>query len=193
MKLLVDKSEYMKARVNLGSKYRTGYMKQFIFKIRRDGVSVLDIVKIDERIRVAGSFLAKYENIAVISRRENVKNAVKKFAEAIDAKAFVGRYFPGTMTNYNTTREFYEPDVVFVIDPWLDRKAISDALKVNVPIVALCNTNNQINNIDLIIPANNKYNKSVGLVLYLLAREILKNRGKIKSNEEFTYKLEEFF
>jgi len=94
--------------------------------------------------------------------------------------------------NQNDKRESIEPDVVFVIDPLIDAQVMREALKQRIPIVALCDTFNETKNIDLVIPINNKGKRSVALALWLLAREVLKERGAIKSNEEFSAKIEEF-
>ena len=44
-------------------------------------------------------------------------------------------------------------------------------------------TNNQANNLDLVVPCNNKGKKSLGLFFYILMREYLKSMGKIKSDD----------
>ncbi len=189
--LLVDRNEYLSAGAHIGMKQRTVSMKQFIFKIRPDGLAVLDLKKLDDRIRVAAKFLARSKKVLVVSRRGIGINGVKKLADLTGAKALTGRFYPGTLTN-PTYAEFFEPDVVFVIDPLIDAQVMTEALKQRIPIVALCDTFNETRNIDLVIPINNKGKRSVALALWLLTREVLKERGSIKSNEEFSAKIEEF-
>ena len=190
-KMLVERTEYLTAGVHIGMKTCTKYMRQFIYKIRDDGLAVFNIQKVDERIRVAANFLSRFDKIMVVSRKANGQKAAKKFAEIIGGMAVVGRFPPGTLTN-PSFKDFYEPDVVLVVDPLVDRQAVIEAVKKRLPVVALCDTFNEPTDIDLIIPANNNGRKSIALILMILAREILKNRKQISKNEEFKYTLKDF-
>jgi small subunit ribosomal protein S2 len=189
--MLVGKTEYLTAGVHIGMKSCTPFMKQFVFKIRDDGLAVFNLKKVDDRIRVAVNFLSNFEKIMVISRKENASKAIEQFADVVDAKAVSGRFSPGTLTN-PSYRGFYEPDVVVVIDPLVDDQAIKEARKRRVPIVALCDTFNISKDIDLCIPANNNGRKSLALLFWILAREILKKRGAVKKDADFKYTLRDF-
>jgi small subunit ribosomal protein S2 len=190
---LIAQDEYLKSGIHIGTKFKTKYMADFIYKTRPDGLSVLNLQKIDERIRIAATMLSKYapEDILLVSRRENSWKAVKAFGKATGIRVFAGRYPPGILTN-PALKTFIEAKIVFVTDTWPDRNAISDANKVGIPVIALCDTNNQPNYIDLIIPCNNKGKKSLGLLFWLLAREYLKGRGTIQKNEDFKEKIDDF-
>ncbi len=190
---LVAQDTYLKAGIHIGTKFKTKYMAQFIYKTRPDGLSVLNLQKIDERIKIAANFLSQYapEEILVVSRRENGWKPLKAFSKITGVKVFTGRYPPGILTNPNLD-SFLEVKVVVVTDSWPDRNAIGDALKIGIPVVALCDTNNQSNNIDLVVPCNNKGKKSLGLLFHILAREYLKAKGIIKSDKDFTGKIEDF-
>jgi small subunit ribosomal protein S2 len=190
---LVAQDQYLKAGIHIGTKFRTKYMENFIYKVRPDGLAVLNLQKIDERIRIAGKFLAQYdpEGILVVSRRENGWKAVKAMSRAIGNKVFAGRYMPGILTN-PSLENYMEVKVILVTDAWPDKNVINDASKIGVPILALCDTNNQANDIDLVIPCNNKGKKSLGLFFWILTREYLKNRGIIKDDSEFKAALEDF-
>jgi len=190
---LVPQDTYLKSGIHIGTKFKTRYMSQFIYKTRPDGLSVLNLQKIDERIRIASHFLSLYEpeDILIVSRRENGWKPVKRFGKLIGCKFFAGRYPPGILTNPNL-RIYIEAKVILVTDSWPDRNTIADALKIGIPVVALCDTNNQTNNIDLVVPCNNKGKKSLGLFFYILAREYLKNRGKLGDNEELDIPIEDF-
>ena len=89
-------------------------------------------------------------------------------------------------------KDYTEAKLLIVVDAWPDRNAMKDALQAGMPIIALCDTNNQANDVDLVIPCNNKGKKSLGLLFWILAREYLKGRGQIKNDDEFTWKLEDF-
>lgn len=185
---LVPNEEYLKAGIHIGTKFKTKHMENFIYKTRSDGLSVLNITAIDERLRLAGNMVAKYapEDIIIVSRRENGWKAVKMFSRLTGVKVFAGRYPPGILTNPQL-RQFTEAKLILVTDVWPDRNAVQDAIKIGIPVIALCDTNNQANNIDLIVPCNNKGKKSLGLVFYILAKQYLEGRG-----QKFTASLEDF-
>ena len=190
---LVPQDSYLKSGIHIGTKFRTRYLDQFIYKTRPDGLSVLNISKIDERIRIAGQFLSQYapEDIIVASRRENSWKAVKAFGKETGIRVFAGRYPPGILTN-PSLKNYLEAKLIFVTDSWPDRNAMLDALKVGLPLIALCDTNNTSNNIDLVVPCNNKGKKSLGLLFWILGREYLVNRKIIKKADDFKAKLEDF-
>ena len=189
--LLTPLDDYLKVGIHIGTKFRTKYMAPFIYKIRSDGLAVLNVQEIDRRIRIASQLLSKYnpEDITVVCRRENGWKAVKLFSKLTGIKAFAGRYPPGILTN-SSLDSFMETKIILVTDPWPDRNAILDATKLGITVIALCDTNNTANNIDLIVPCNNKGNKSLGLLFMILAREYLKHRDLLKGT--FEYKLNDF-
>jgi len=190
---LVPTVHYLKSGIHIGTKFKTKYMQKFIYKTRPDGLSVLNIQKIDERIRVAASFLSQYnsEDILIVSRRETGNSALKLFNKVTGIHVMTGRYPPGMMTNINLTN-FIEPKMVLVTDAWPDRNAVMDANKVGIPVIALCDTNNQANFIDVVIPCNNKGKKSLGLFFYLLAVEYMKIKGRITSADQLGATMEDF-
>ena len=192
-KFLVPRDVYLKSGIHIGTKFRTAYMEQFIYKTRPDGLSVLNLQKIDERIKIAASFLAQYnpEDILVICRRENGWKAVELFGKLTGVRTFAGRYPPGILTNPNL-EQYTEAKIVMVVDAWPDRNAMMDSVKAGIPVIALCDTNNQTNFIDFVVPCNNKGKKSLGLLFYILTKEFLKTKGKIKSDEELQSKIEDF-
>ena len=191
--LLVPQEEYLRSGIHIGTKFKTKYMANFIYKTRPDGLSVLNLQKIDERIRIAASLLANYkpEEILISSRRENSWKPVKAFGKATGVKFFAGRYPPGVLTNPQL-KNFVEAKIVLVTDSWPDRNAIKDANKIGIPVIALCDTNNQSNYIDFVLPCNNKGKKSLGLVFWLLAKEYLRKTGELGRKEELKETLKDF-
>jgi len=190
---LVAQDVYLKAGIHIGTKFRTKYMEQFIYKTRPDGLSVLNLQRIDERIRQAANLFSNYkpDDIIIVGKRENSWKAIRALNRYTGIKIFAGRYLPGILTN-PVLDTYVEGKIVMVTDPWPDRNVIDDAVKVGLPVVALCDTNNNANNVDLVIPCNNKGKKSLGLIFWILAREYLKKTGKIQTDEEFKAPLEEF-
>ncbi|WP_456467834.1 30S ribosomal protein S2 [Archaeoglobus sp.] len=185
---LVPPDDYLAAGVHIGTQIKTGDMRKFIFKVRQDGLYVLDIRKLDERIRVAAKFLSRYEpsKILLVAARQYAYKPIQMFSKVVGSDYITGRFIPGTLTN-PMLKEYREPDAVFVNDPAIDKQAVSEATVVGIPVVALCDTNNSCADIDLVIPTNNKGRRALAIVYWLLAREIVKIRG-----QDFTYTVEDF-
>jgi small subunit ribosomal protein S2 len=192
-KFLVPTDEYLKSGIHIGTKFKTKYMEKFIYKTRPDGLSVLNLQKIDERLNIAAKFLAQYkpEDILVVGRRESAWKPIKMFGNVTGAKVFAGRYPPGILTNPNLDN-YIEAKVLLAVDAGPDRNAVIDSIKMGIPVIAICDTNNQSNNIDLVVPSNNKGKKSLGLFFWILAREYLRNRGILKKNQDLKEKMENF-
>ena len=185
---LIPLDQYLKVGLHIGTKFRTKYMANFIYKTRPDGLVVLNIQEIDKRIKLSANLISKYkpEDIIVVCRRENGWKAVSLFSKYTGIRVFAGRYPPGILTNPNL-KTFIEAKLMVIVDPWVDKNAIKDAIQLGIPVVALCDTYNESNNIDLVVPCNNKGKKSIGLVFWIFTREYLKARDK-----EFNAKSDEF-
>ena len=190
---LVPVDEYLKVGLHIGTKFRTRAMENFIYKVRPDGLSVLNVERLNERLELAAKFLSNYEpkDILVVCRRENGWKAVELFSKNTGIKSFIGRYPPGILTN-TKLETFMETKLILVTDPFPDKNLVDDASKIGIPLIALCDTNNELNDVDFVVPCNNKGKKSLGLVFWILCREYLRNRGIIKNNDEFKAKLEDF-
>lgn len=188
---LLEREEYVSSGVHLGMRKKSKGMDPFIFKTRPDGLSIIDLEKIDERIDVASSFLSRYGKILAVGRKENAQPVLKKFKEATGFEVIRGRFMPGTLTNPSFP-DYFEPDVLLVVDPLIDEQAVSEAIRKRIPIVAICDSFTNLDYVDLIIPGNSKGRKSLGVIFYLLAREILKEMGEIDSDEDFDYSLKDF-
>jgi len=185
---LVPLEEYLKAGIHIGTKFRTKYMAPFIYKTRPDGLVVLNVQDIDKRIKLAANLLSQYnqEDILIVCRRENGWKAVNLFSKLTGIRVFAGRYPPGILTN-PSLKTFIETKLILVVDPWPDKNIVKDAIKIGIPVIALCDSNNETNNLDLVLPCNNKGKKSLGLIFWILAREYLKVRDK-----EFKEKIDDF-
>jgi small subunit ribosomal protein S2 len=190
VRLLLPRDQYLASGIHIGMKQKTKDMMEFVYKVKA-GLTVLHLKKIDERIRVAAKFLSRFKKILVVGRRPSAHSAIKKFGEIVVAKVIAGKLVAGSLTNPHT-KDFYEPDVTLIVDPFLDKQALEESVKMRIPVVALCNTINETKNIDLVIPANNRGKKSLALIFWLLAREILKEKKLIQSNKDYKYKLEDF-
>ncbi len=193
MDLLVPQEKYLGAGVHIGTRNKSGGMHEYIYKVREDGLHVLDLKKMDGRIRAAAKMLSKYpeSKVYLISNKENAKAPLAKMAEITGFSALIGRFTPGRFTNPRRT-DFVEPSLVFVIDPNADKQAVREAYDINLPVISLCDTNNNTKYIDLVVPTNNKGRKAIVLIVWLLTREVLKLRGTISTDEEFQFQPEDF-
>ena len=191
--LLVPEEVYLTSGVHIGTQYKSKDMKRFIYKVRQDGLYVLDVSKTDDRIKVVAKFLAGYnpQRVLVASARQYGQRPAREFSKAIGAPAFAGRFVPGTLTN-PINPSFMEPDVLVVTDPAADRQALNEALNLGIPIIALCDTNNETRSVDAVIPTNNKGRRSLACIYWLLAREVLLARGDIKSPDDFRMTIDDF-
>ena len=186
--LLIPVEDYLSAGVHIGTQQKTQDMERFIHRVRDDGLYVLDVSRTDGRIRTAADFLSNYdpEQVLVTSSRQYGRFPAEKFAEAIGARARTGRFIPGTLTNPEYAG-YIEPDAVVVTDPIGDAQAVKEAITVGIPVIAMCDSNNQVSNVDLVIPTNNKGRRALSVVYWLLANETLDRRGA-----EPGYALEDF-
>ena len=176
--LLVPEETYLTAGVHIGTQQKSASMRRFVYKVRFDGLHVLDVRETDRRIRLAAQFLNRYpaDRILVVSQRQYGQKPVRVFAKTIGAVSFAERFVPGCLTNPNLA-EYFEPKVLLVTDPATDQQALSEAVSIGIPVVGLCDVNNETRNVDLVIPANNKGRVALATIYWLLAREVLRARG----------------
>jgi small subunit ribosomal protein S2 len=191
--MMVSEETYMTSGVHIGTRQKTADIKEFIYKVRNDGLYIIDVKKTNERIKAAAKFLAKYDpsKILAVSVRQYGQKPVRKLGETTGIQVLDGRFQPGTLTNPNA-KTFLEPEIILLTDPLADIQALHEAKNTGIPVLALCDTNNETKYIDYVIPTNNKGRRALALIYWLLARAILLEKGKIKSEEEFTATVEDF-
>jgi len=191
--MMVSEEIYMTSGVHIGTRQKTADIKEFIYKVRNDGLYIIDVKKTDERIKAAAKFLAKYDpsKVLVVSVRQYGQKPVRKLGELTGIQVLDGRFQPGTLTNPNA-KTFLEPEIILLTDPLADIQALHEAKNIGIPVLALCDTNNETKYIDYVIPTNNKGRRALALIYWLLARAILKEQGKISSDEDFKATVEDF-
>ncbi|MCX6772366.1 MAG: 30S ribosomal protein S2 [Candidatus Micrarchaeota archaeon] len=190
---LIKQEMYLEAGIHIGTKIKTIDMNGFIYRMRNDGLYVLDLRKIDERIRQAGKMLAQYapEEILVVASRTYSGNAAAVFSQQTGIKVYQGRFIPGMLTNIHRG-DFIEPKLILICDPKGERQAVTEAGKMGIPTIGLCDTDNVTMFIDFVVPCNNKGRRSLALLFYLFSREYMMGKGKIASYDEFTTPLSQF-
>jgi len=191
IELLTPMDQYLAAGCHIGTQVKTRDMEPFVYRQRPIGLYVLDVRKTDERIRVVGKYIARVDasRIAVVSGRVYGKRPVETFAHYIGANAFTERFIPGTFTNPNISgpRTYVEPELVILTDPRTDQQALSEAARIGVPVIALCDTDNVTTNVDLVVPTNNRGRKSLALIYYLMTRQVLREKGDIPEDVETAF------
>ena len=176
--LLIPEDTYLTSGVHIGTQQKSASMRRFVYKVRFDGLHVLDVRETDRRIRCAAKFLARTppERILAVSQRQYGQKPVRIFSKTVGAVSFAERFVPGCLTNPNLP-EYFEPKVLLVTDPATDQQALSEAVSIGIPVLGLCDVNNETRNVDLVIPANNKGRVALATVYWLLAREVLRTRA----------------
>jgi len=184
------------AQAHIGSKNCDKQMEPYVWKRRPDGINIINVAKTWEKLVLAARVLAAIENpndICVISSRPYGQRAVLKFASSTGAQAIAGRFTPGNFTNY-ITRSFKEPRIIVVTDPRTDHQAIREASYVNIPVIAFCDTDAPLKFVDVAIPTNNKSRHAVGLLWWMLCREVLRLRGTIpRTTDGWSVMVDMFF
>jgi small subunit ribosomal protein S2 len=191
--LLLPRDTLLSAGIHIGTRMKTLDMEPFIYRVRPDGLFVLDVKKTDDRIRVTGKFLSRYEpsRVAVAATRLYAHEPVKMFCKLTGATPLIGRFIPGQLSNPQYSSRI-DPEVILVCDPRADSQAVKEASRVGIPIVALCSTDNEFSGVDLVIPTNNKGRRALAVVFWLLARQVLRERGDLGPDKDPPVSIEDF-
>ncbi|MFB3889019.1 MAG: 30S ribosomal protein S2 [Candidatus Bathyarchaeia archaeon] len=191
--MLLPRDTLLSAGIHIGTRMKTRDMEPFIYRVRPDGLFVLDVKKTDDRIRVAGRFLARFDppKVAVAATRLYAHEPVKKFCELTGATPLIGRFIPGMLSNPLYPNRV-DPEVIIVSDPRADAQAVKEASEVGIPIVALCSTDNEFAGVDLVIPTNNKGRRALAIIFWLLARQVQRERGELPADQNPKVTIEDF-
>lgn len=178
---------------HIGTVYKTGDMRRYIFKRRKDGLLVLNVENIEERLKIAAAFLSRFppQKVVIVARRLYPQTGAKKLAELTGFQTMTGRFIPGTFSNPQH-KKFTEPAAILVSEPEADLQAIKEASVARIPVVAFVSTNNSLRNVDLAIPMNNKGRKSLALAFWTLAKEIQLTTGQLKHEADFKFEIDDF-
>ena len=191
--LLIDEDTFLTCGVHIGTKQKSRDMEPYVHKVREDGLRILNVNLTSEKIVDAANFLKEYEpkDVLVVSARQYGWKPAKKFANTCGFRCIAGRFTPGRLTNPEM-RTFIEPKIIILTDPAADAQAFREAINIKIPVIAMCDSNNLTNNVDLIIPGNNKGRRSLALIYWLLSREILRIRGELGTDEDLEETIDDF-
>ncbi len=191
--LLLPLEELLAAGLHIGTRIKTGDMEAYIYRVRPDGLFILNIGKTDEKIRIAARFIARFEaeRSLIVSSRLYGKTPVEKFCELTKTYPVIGRFMPGLISN-PLQPNHTDPQVVMVTDPRADWQAIKEASSAGVPVIALCDTDNVFSGVDLAIPVNNKGRRALAMVYWLLGRQVLRERGELAQDGTITGTVDDF-
>jgi small subunit ribosomal protein S2 len=179
--------------IRIGTQVRTKSMEQFTTRPRPDGLHLLDYSKTLHRIDVAGKFISFVgpQNVVVYTSRDYGKVPVEKFCEVTKAIPVIGRFMPGTLTNPLFPGHL-DVDLIVVADPASDTQAIVEAANMGTPVIAICDTDNITDDIDLVIPGNNRGRRSLATIFWLLTRSVLMHSSLLAGDQLLKYSIDDF-
>ena len=191
--LLIDEDTFLTCGVHIGTKQKSKDMEPYVYKVRDDGLRILNVNLTSEKITEASNFLKDYEpkDVLVVSARQYGWKPAKKFADACGFTCIAGRFTPGRLTNPEM-RFFIEPKIIVLTDPAADAQAFREAVNIDIPVIAMCDSNNLTTDIDIVVPGNNKGRRSLALIYWLMAREILRIRGELPADGDLEETIDDF-
>merc|ERR1711911_497781 len=190
-----DVAKLLRCKSHIGQANVNHLMRPYIWKRTNEHIYLIDVLKQYEKLMVAARICVTVSNpadILVVSQKSLASRAIFKFAHYVRATHLVNRWTAGTLTN-QLTKQYLEPQLIIIADPMQDIQAIKETKYSNVPVIALCNTDTDLKLVDVAIPCNNHSAHSIGIIFWLLTREILALRGEIERDQPWAVIPDMFF
>ncbi len=187
------KKKILSTGIRVGTAVKTKFMIPYVTQASPEGLYLMDLDITLARIQTAAKFINRVniEDVIVCSGRVYANTPIEKFCEITGATKMLGRFMPGTLTNPSLPY-YIEPKLVLISDPQVDAQAMTEATNAGIPVIGVSNTDNITSKIDLVIPANNRGRKSLATIYWLLAREMLLEKGEIKNDDQMKYEIDDF-
>ncbi|MCS7142887.1 MAG: 30S ribosomal protein S2 [Aigarchaeota archaeon] len=169
----------VKSGAHLGAKIKVKHMERFIYKLRADGIYLIDVKKILNKLNMAARMITMHDpkKVVVVTTHVYGIKAVNRFCELTGCTPIAGKIPPGTFTN-RVLSYYLEPELLLVSDPRYDAQAVFEAKVARIPVIAMCSTDNVYSNVDVVIPINNRGRTSLPFAFWYLARQVLIESGR---------------
>ena len=184
------------AKCHLGSTNCAFHMQPYVFTRAKNGTHIINLGMTWEKIKLAARMILAVDeprDVLAISQKPFGQRAVHKFSQFLGCCCINQRFTPGVFTNHSIEGKYIEPRLIIVCDPNTDQQAIHEAAYANIPCIALCDTDAHLEYVDCVIPCNTKNKTSIGLIMWLLTREVLILKGELSRAKEWSVLPDLFF
>ena len=189
---VVSMKQLLEAGVHFGHQTRrwNPKMAKYIFT-ERNGIYIIDlqktVKKLDEAYNYVKEVAAEGGDILFVGTKKQAQESIRDEALRCGMHYVNARWLGGMLTNFRTIRKRIDrmaqlqnmktlPKAMFIVDPHKERIAVAEARKLNIPIVAIVDTNCNPDEIDYVIPGNDDAIRAVKLIAGAMADAVLEGK-----------------
>ena len=172
---VVSMKQLLEAGVHFGHQTRrwNPKMAPYIFT-ERNGIYIIDLQKTVKKLEEAYLFVrdlsAEGGEVLFVGTKKQAGDSVKEEATRAGAH-YVNARWLGGIKNMKKL-----PAALFIVDPRKEKIAVAEAKKLNIPIVAIVDTNCDPDEVDYVIPGNDDAIRAVKLIAGTIANAIIEGR-----------------